>query len=85
MNDPVINIKDCDIIKCSNCSKRLMIVPRHEHSEKLLYLLQVDCPYCGDHSYDYEVKGPLKYYFPDNIKFKNFQEGDGRVKFITTL
>lgn len=84
MNSPVINIDECQNIKCSNCEKKLLILPSYLDSEEVLYKLVVDCPFCGDKSFELDIRGPLKYYPAENVKIKDFIQKGNLVRFVTS-
>lgn len=57
----LVKIDDCDKIKCSNCEKELMILPGHKHANtEVLFEVTVDCPFCNDKSFEFNVYGPLR-------------------------
>lgn len=84
MNNEVVNIKDVDVVRCSNCEKHLMNIVPGNLNDEVLYTLQVTCPWCNDHSYDYAVRGPLKYHFVQGVKFKDSVEKGKKLTFITS-
>jgi hypothetical protein len=83
MNDPVVNISDCEIIKCSNCGKDLLIIKSKVKNDSVVTKLQVGCAYCGDHSYVNEIKGTFMYHPSPGLGMKNFVMKDDIMKFNT--
>lgn len=69
----VIKLTETDLIKCSNCGKALMNVINEKYSSDILYSVIIDCPFCGDSSFQYEVNGlfrthPCQGVVPINIE-----------------
>lgn len=84
MNDPLVQLSDCDIIKCSNCDKELFIIKNKTSNANIVSKLQVECPYCGDASYVYEAKGTFMYHPAVGVKVKNFVMKNDVMRFLTT-
>lgn len=49
------------IVKCSACNKPLMDCWITNAKEKFEWKVKATCPYCGDHSFEYFVKGRFAY------------------------
>lgn len=79
----VINVKNTDQIKCSNCNKNLLFVHSHEKGESLLYKLCVMCPFCNDKSFDFNVYGPMKYVPAQNVQITKFDSKNDKCVFVT--
>ena len=84
MDQEVINIRETDQIKCSNCNKQLLIIHGHKAGADLLYKLSVRCPFCGDKSFDFDVCGPMKYVPANGVVITSFAEKDNKCVFTTT-
>lgn len=77
----VIKISQTESICCSNCNKKLLIVYVKDFGEEL-YKLAVDCPFCGDKSFYYEVKGWFRYVPADGVTLINMDMDDKNNKVI---
>lgn len=89
MNDPVVKLADCDVIKCSNCEKDLMIIKNKKQDTKqsqfgLSSKLQVKCPFCKDRSFIFETNGTFMYHPAPGIKINGAQDKDGVMEFLTS-
>jgi hypothetical protein len=67
----IIKKTETDSIKCSNCKKELLIVHQSKIFETPLYSIVVQCPFCNDKSYNYEIKGDVKWVVPERVKLVN--------------
>ncbi len=52
---------------CSNCNQKLLIVRKRRQSSVALYNIRVECPLCGDHSFDEPMYGQPQIIWPDGI------------------
>lgn len=55
----IIRPNETTYIKCSNCSKNLICIAPHKLADKTFYKMVVECPFCGDKSFEYDVKGTV--------------------------
>lgn len=73
----VINKKDTVEITCSNpaCKKPLLIIHHTPDEHKnIQYNLRVECPFCPRRSFDFEIKGDLKYVTVDGVLLIGIEE-----------
>lgn len=84
MDSEVISVADCDVVKCSNCNKDLMIVKGKDTKKDFVSKIQVDCPFCGDHSYLKEIKGTFLYNPALGVKLKSVEQKNDVMRFLTT-
>lgn len=47
-----------DIIVCGNCNKQLIQIIKVKNTDDT-QAIKVSCPYCGDHSFWYKIKGKI--------------------------
>ncbi len=69
-------------IKCSGCNKTLLIVRHKRIFQDRMYSLVVECPFCMDKSFEYEVHGELAMIYPEGVKPLKQQENE-KTKVIT--
>jgi hypothetical protein len=59
LQDNVIRPNETEFIKCSNCNKDLLQIVNKKISGETFYKMVVQCPFCGDKSWETEVKGKV--------------------------
>ena len=79
-----VKIDNCENLKCSNCDKSLFILPKQEKtSEEVLFELTVDCPFCGDKSFEKPLYGPIRYVPADKVLIIDFVLDGKKAHFKT--
>jgi hypothetical protein len=53
----IVRPDETDIIKCSNCNKELVQIHVTKLSSEAFYKMVVECPFCKDKSWEYDIKG----------------------------
>ena len=80
----VIKGENTEWITCSNCNKKLLRTPSNQSGTVVLYNIYIDCPFCGDKSFDFPIKGPFKTIPADDVRLKQWKDlGNNRCKFET--
>jgi DNA-directed RNA polymerase subunit RPC12/RpoP len=73
------------VLECSNCGLELMRLVPQKTSEEITYTVTVQCPKCGDKSFEEDMYGTFNFVIPDEVKLKNIQEDhkNKKVHFLT--
>lgn len=73
----VVKRGEVEYLKCSNCNKNLLGVYCSGGADTY-FLICVDCPFCLDKSFDYEVKGMFHYVPVDNVQLLDIKTDDAK-------
>lgn len=79
----VVPLTDTRTLVCSNCDAKLLIIRNKSQSVVPLYNIRVECPLCGDYSYDEPVYGQLQIIWPEGIFPKEVETRENVTIFKT--
>ena len=75
----IVRPDETTYIKCSNCEKRLVCIAPHKLSDKVFYKLVVECPFCKDKSFEYDIKGTMGIRPCDGVALVDIERDDEKM------
>ena len=79
----IVKNKNTEDIPCSNCGKVLMKVFEQDKDSSTLYKVVVNCPFCGDKSFEKEVHGIFRALPGEGVLLSDVVYNGNISKFLT--
>jgi len=70
----VFGPNETKMLQCSNCSLDLMRLIPQKTSQELTFKVTVECPKCGDKSFEEDMYGTFNFVLGEGVQLKNIKE-----------
>ena len=79
----IIRPDETSFIRCSNCNKDLVQIVNKKISGEIFYKMVVKCPFCGDKSWEVEIKGKVGVHPCAGVTLTDIKEDLNKVLYLT--